>query len=62
MCMQDYRLDPLWYVSSPGMFRNAALLHSRVNLDLLGMVWHEGDNSYVLLLRHRHRPKPAVLK
>ena len=33
-CLTDYRLDPLWYVSAPGMFWDAALLDSKLTLDL----------------------------
>ncbi|KAF4532661.1 hypothetical protein B566_EDAN002896 [Ephemera danica] len=35
MCLRDYKLDPAWYFTVPGLAWDAALRHTRVSLDLL---------------------------
>jgi hypothetical protein len=44
-CMKHYKLDPAWYFTSPGLAWDAALMKTRVELDLLS------DYDMVLMIR-----------
>ncbi|KAF4531795.1 hypothetical protein B566_EDAN017337 [Ephemera danica] len=35
LCLRDYKLDPAWYFTVPGLAWDAALRHTKVSLDLL---------------------------
>ena len=35
VCMKEYKLDPAWYYTSPGLAWDAALKHTKVKLELL---------------------------
>ena len=38
VCMKNYRLDPAWYYTSPGLVWDAALKFTDVELELLSDV------------------------
>ena len=46
VCMKNYRLDPAWYFTSPGLAWDAALKLTKVKLELLS------DYDMILMIKH----------
>ncbi|XP_065677374.1 uncharacterized protein LOC136092757 [Hydra vulgaris] len=46
LCMKNYKLDPAWYYTSPGLAWDAALKITKIKLELLS------DYDMILMLKH----------
>jgi hypothetical protein len=59
VCMNNYKLDPAWYYTSPGLAWDAALKMTRVNLELLNnidmlLMIENGIRGGISTISHRY--------
>ncbi|XP_065667943.1 uncharacterized protein LOC136088191 [Hydra vulgaris] len=55
VCMKNYKLDPAWYYTSPGLAWNAALKKTKVKLELLS------DYDMILMIKKRIRGGISII-
>ena len=59
ICLENYSLDPAWYYTSPGLFWDALLKHSKVNLELLTdpdklLLFEKGIRGGISMISNRY--------
>ena len=59
ICLENYKLDPAWYLTAPGLSWDAMLRVSRIELELLVdpdmlMMFEKGTRGGVSMISNRH--------